>query len=453
MSVFFGGRKIEALSFGGRAISEAYYGAKLVYAARSSIKGFEAFFDTLDRDGYSYELDLPATKVVTTNVSSTTTNFHIHVLCGDDASIVVEQSSGGRKALDLRVSGGKVSVKSTGDRGKSNLSFSGDWPGGVHILSVSTDKEWYGYQMKVLVDGKEIASQSNGGGFTLSENLLSSGEVKTTLKGCLARQPLATRRLLSNSSSSVGWIVEAVKPGAVVWWTLPGKLPSLPGARMKGALYGGGSGGAGGATSISGKSGSGGTSVFTPELSIDDLKTLVVGSGGPGGGRGTLATEPGKEGDPSYITVAGKRVSSESNERFTPTIFGSKYSGSLPGAGGSGGDSSPRSKDDSSFDLFGKPGSPGKPGGLLLARTWDPSPPRHSLEDAPRDNAPLPPPPPSSGVFRGDFELDVLYRVGDTVKVSDQHASANGTYECLMEHTSNVYDYPWNSTRRWKKIS
>ncbi|MDK8889838.1 hypothetical protein QQA05_00215 [Corynebacterium macclintockiae] len=58
--------------------------------------------------------------------------------------------------------------------------------------------------------------------------------------------------------------------------------------------------------------------------------------------------------------------------------------------------------------------------------------------------------PPSN--FRGEFELDVLYKVGDTVRVSNQTPSAHGTYECTEEHTSSFYDYPWNSTRRWKKI-
>lgn len=55
--------------------------------------------------------------------------------------------------------------------------------------------------------------------------------------------------------------------------------------------------------------------------------------------------------------------------------------------------------------------------------------------------------------FRGEFELGVLYRVGDTVKVSGHlRTSDNGTYQALMEHVSNEYDYPWNSSWRWKKV-
>ena len=53
--------------------------------------------------------------------------------------------------------------------------------------------------------------------------------------------------------------------------------------------------------------------------------------------------------------------------------------------------------------------------------------------------------------FKGEFKLDVLYKVGDKVQFSDQSADFNGIYECIAEHTSSVYDYPWSS-RRWKKI-
>lgn len=56
------------------------------------------------------------------------------------------------------------------------------------------------------------------------------------------------------------------------------------------------------------------------------------------------------------------------------------------------------------------------------------------------------------GNFRGEFELGVLYRVGDLVQVSDEWEANNGIYQATMEHTSSVYDYPWNGTRRWKKI-
>ncbi|MGJ4094711.1 hypothetical protein [Corynebacterium macclintockiae] len=54
--------------------------------------------------------------------------------------------------------------------------------------------------------------------------------------------------------------------------------------------------------------------------------------------------------------------------------------------------------------------------------------------------------------FRGEFELGVLYKVGDTVKANSGVPDSSGTYECVEEHTSTFYDYPWNSPRRWKKI-
>lgn len=55
------------------------------------------------------------------------------------------------------------------------------------------------------------------------------------------------------------------------------------------------------------------------------------------------------------------------------------------------------------------------------------------------------------GNFRGEFQLGVLYRVGDLVKVSNQGAN-DGIYQATMEHTSSAYDYPWNSARRWEKV-
>lgn len=45
----------------------------------------------------------------------------------------------------------------------------------------------------------------------------------------------------------------------------------------------------------------------------------------------------------------------------------------------------------------------------------------------------------------------MLYKVGDIVQVSDQGRN-NGFYQVTMEHTSSFYDYPWNSTRRWRKV-
>lgn len=73
--------------------------------------------------------------------------------------------------------------------------------------------------------------------------------------------------------------------------------------------------------------------------------------------------------------------------------------------------------------------------------------PAPNADDTPPGAGNTPP-----GNPRGNFELDVLYKVGDTVTVRDQTPSINGTYECIEEHKSSFYDYPWNSARRWKKI-
>ncbi|WP_306593137.1 hypothetical protein [Corynebacterium striatum] len=53
---------------------------------------------------------------------------------------------------------------------------------------------------------------------------------------------------------------------------------------------------------------------------------------------------------------------------------------------------------------------------------------------------------------KGEFKLNVLYKRGDTVTVSDQQPRFNGVYECLETHTSSYYYYPWNG-RLWKKLA
>lgn len=364
MVVYFGGlKRAKEMYYGGHKIKEAWYGGKLVYTSHSPIKGFEAFFDTLDRDGYSFEIGLPETKIVTTEIKGTTRDFHIHALCGDDASIMIEQTGDGRKPLDLKVGGGKVTVKSTGDRGKNNLDFSGDWPGGTHILSVSASSHWYGYSMQVLVDGVSIGSQSNGGGFTLSENLFTPGEARTTLTGCSARQPLSTRSI---SSSRKRDIADAIQHG-VTWRVLTEPWSgsfAVPGGQLEAWIYSGGEGGRGGGTSYSGSSGAGGAGRYVGPVVDADLATLTPGEGGSGG-RGTGVSSSGdygSSGSASTIQLSdGRTIDSRGGSRPTPAVRGVKFPGSLPGGGGSGGNSS---------ENGGSSGSSGGKGGLVVARYW-----------------------------------------------------------------------------------
>ena len=363
MTVYFGDKKIKEMHWGGLKIREAWYEGQRIYTSHSPIKGFEAFVDLLDRDGYSFEIGLPETKTVTTEIKSTTRAFHIHALCGDDASILIEQTGDGRKPLDLKVGGGRVTVKSTGDRGRNNLNFSGDWPGGAHILSVATSSDWYGYSMQVLVDGVSIGSQSNGGAFALSENLLTPGEVRTTLTGCSARQPLSTSSI---SSSRQRDIADAIQHG-VTWWVLTeprsGEF-AVPGGQMEAWIYSGGDGGQGGGTSRAGSAGSSGAGRYVGPVVDADLATLTPGAGGSGG-KGSAAFSTGSygsSGSASTIQLSdGRTIDSRGEGRPTPTIRGVKFEGSLPGRGGEGG---------SQGDSRGEAGSSGGKGGLVVARYW-----------------------------------------------------------------------------------
>ena len=363
MSMHIDGKKVTAMYWGGQKIREAWYEGRMIYTARSPFGGREAFFDILDRDGYKFETELPDTKVVAGRSTSSHRNTHLHVVCGDEASVLIEQANDGRRALDLTVSGGRVTVKSTGDRGKKNLDFSGDWPGGEHVLSVSTSSDWYGYRMTVFVDGVEIATQSNGGALTLSENFITTGDIRTTLKGCSAIQPLYSSSI---SSSRQRGIAHAIQHG-VTWRVLTEPWSgtfAIPGGQLEAWIYSGGDGGQGGGTSRAGSAGSSGAGRYVGPVVDADLATLTPGAGGSGGkGSGAFSTGSyGSSGSASTIQLSdGRTIGSRGEGRPTPTIRGVKFEGSLPGRGGEGG---------SKGDNRGEAGSPGDKGGLVVARYW-----------------------------------------------------------------------------------
>ena len=363
MSMHIDGKKIAAMYWGGLKIREAWHEGRMIYTSRSPFGGREAFFDLLDRDGYKYEIELPDTKVNTGSSTSSHRNTHLHVVCGDEASVLIEQANDGRRALDLTVGGGRVTVKSTGDRGKKNLDFSGDWPGGEHVLSVSTSSDWYGYRMTVFVDGVEIATQSNGGALTLSENFITTGDIRTTLKGCSARQPLYSSSI---SSSRQRGIADAVQHG-VTWRVLTEPWSgtfAIPGGQLEAWIYSGGDGGQGGGTSRAGSAGSSGAGRYVGPVVDADLATLTPGAGGSGG-KGSSAYftgSYGSSGSASTIQLSdGRTIDSRGEGRPTPTIRGVKFEGSLPGRGGEGG---------SQGDSRGEAGSSGGKGGLVVARYW-----------------------------------------------------------------------------------
>ena len=367
MTVYFGDKKIKEMYWGGLKIREAWYGGRMIYTSRSPFGGREAFFDLLDRDGYKFETGLPDTKVDTGSYTSSHRNTHLHVVCGDEASVLIEQANDGRRALDLTVSGGRVTVKSTGDRGSNNLDFSGDWPGGEHVLSVSTSSDRNGYRMTVFVDGVEIATQSNGGVFTPSENFITTGDIRTTLKGCSARQPLYSSSI---SSSRQRDIADAVQHG-VTWRVLTEPWSgtfAIPGGQLEAWIYSGGDGGQGGGSSRAGSAGSSGAGRYVGPVVDADLATLTPGAGGLGG-KGSAAFSKGSygsSGSASTIQLSdGRTIDSRGEGRPTPTIRGVKFEGSLPGRGGEGG-----SKGGSKSDSRGKDGSSGGKGGLVVARYW-----------------------------------------------------------------------------------
>ena len=366
MTVYFGDKKIKEMYWGGLKIREAWYGGRMIYTSRSPFGGREAFFDLLDRDGYKFETGLPDTKVVAGRSTSSHRNTHLHVVCGDEASVLIEQANDGRRALDLTVSGGRVTVKSTGDRGRNNLDFSGDWPGGEHVLSVSTSSDRHGYRMTVFVDGVEIATQSNGGAFTPSENFITTGDIRTTLKGCSAIQPLYFNAL---SASRRANIRDAVQHG-VTWRVLTepwsGEF-AVPGGQMEAWIYSGGQGGQGsqaGSPPVAGEPGADGKGRYVGTVGVVDLAGFSPGRGGSGG-KGTSSFNPPGEGSPgeaSSIQLAdGRVIDSAGSDRPVPAVRGVRFSGSLPGSGGEGGEA---------IDSFGQPGSPGGKGGLVVARYW-----------------------------------------------------------------------------------
>lgn len=365
--VYFGGLKqAKEMYYRGRKIKEAWYGGKLVYTSHSPFGGREAFFDILDRDGYSFETGLPDTEVVAGRSTSSQRDTHLHVVCGDEASVLIEQVNDGRRALDLTVSGGRVTVKSTGDRGGKKLDFSGDWPGGEHVLSVSTSSDWRGYRMTVFVDGVDIASQSNGGALTLSENFITTGDIRTTLKGCSAIQPLYFSSISSNRQRDIAYAIQHGVTWRVLTEPWSGTF-AITGGQMEAWIYSGGQGGQGsqaGSDAVAGAPGADGAGRYVGTVEVVDLAGFSPGSGGSGG-RGTSAfTSPGKGslGEASSIQLAdGRVIDSAGPDRPVPAVRGARFSGSLPGSGGKGGKGS---------DTVGQSGSPGDKGGLVVARYW-----------------------------------------------------------------------------------
>lgn len=361
MPVYHQGRKVKEVWHQGRRVKEIWHMGKLVYTSRTPITGFEAALDQIDSVADVMSISEPnASKDFTVSGTRLT---QVHMLVEGSGSLTVKQDS--RTALHMSVSGSTINVVSNGDRGKNNLSFSAPWPGGKHIVTLSTDSDWYGYRLKLLVDGVQVETATNGGAFTLSENVFPLASATLTTENCLA-WAFGSSSALGNADSTVPWIANNLGAGVVSWRNVTAySRLRVPGGSVLAWAYSGGNGGSGGTSRSIGISGASGNGAQVPGFTLDMLPSLVVGAGGSGGSGGKYSSYSGGSGQPTTI---GEFSTATATTRPTPVAWGSTCPLSLPGKGGSGGASGTRDDDGKYTD--GSSGSRGAPGGLIIARRW-----------------------------------------------------------------------------------
>ena len=364
------GKSVSAVWYQGKQVKQVWFRGGLYYSSSTPYSGFEAALDQIDSRSDVFRL-LPRDGTEVLNVSSTTVNSHAHMLVEGDSSLVFTQA--GREALGIRVSGGTVSVVSNGDRGKGNLAFSAPWPGGKHLVSASTASDWYGYRLKLFIDGVQVETATNGGAFNLSENPFVSGDLTVSSEGCLFWSVHVGKSAVTNAVTRISWVADFVTPGTVSWRVHNRDTEfRVPGGLVQAWAYSGGDGGAGGdgGDGYNGADGASGKGSLVPDFSLSMLPSLVPGAGGGGGkggagGRGYSSGKPGQPGSPTTLTGF---TTATATTRPTPSAWGSTFNGVLPGEGGAGGR---RGGTDSSGDYYsGSDGSPGQPGGIVIARKW-----------------------------------------------------------------------------------
>lgn len=364
------GKSVSAVWYQGKQVKQVWFRGGLYYSSSTPYSGFEAALDQIDPRTDFFRL-LPEDGTEVLNVSSKTVNSHAHMLVEGESSLVFTQA--GREALGIRVSGGTVSVVSNGDRGKRNLALSAPWPGGKHLVSASTATDWYGYRLKLFIDGVEVATETNGGAFNLSENLFVSGDFTVSSEGCLFWSVRVGKSAVTNAATSIPFVADFLTPGSVSW-RVPDRGTDfrVPGGLVQAWAYSGGDGGAGGdgGNGPNGSAGASGKGSLVPDFSLSMLPSLVPGAGGNGGaggsgGRNYGFGKPGQTGSPTTLTGF---TTAAATTRPTPSAWGSTFNGVLPGKGGAGGRSG--GKDSDGEYRSGSRGIDGSPGGIVIARKW-----------------------------------------------------------------------------------
>lgn len=367
------GKSVSAVWYQGKQVKQAWFRGELYYSSSTPYSGFEAVLDQLDARGGVFRLLPPDDTEVFPN-GFTTRDSHAHMLVEGDSSLTIVQA--GREVLSLRVEGGTLSVASNGDRGRLNLAFSAPWPGGRHIVSTSTMVDWYGYRLKLFIDGVQVETATNGGAFNLSENLFVSGDFTVSSEGCLFWSVHVGEHAVDNAVTRIPFVADFVAPGSVSWRVADrGTDFRVPGGLVQAWAYSGGDGGDGGDNGhrdgSSGSPGSNGNGAQVPGFTLGMLPSLVIGAGGAGGVGGTShwsqlrKGEPGAPGQPTTLT---NFTTATATTRPTPYAWGSRYLEVLPGVGGSGGR---QGSEDSDGDYRkGIPGGAGRPGGIIIARKW-----------------------------------------------------------------------------------
>ena len=291
------GKKIKEVHLDGKKIKYAYLGSQLVYTAISKLKGFEAALDQMDF-WHPYVTVFPPASVNQSVTAGSETS--LHALIDKTGSVTVTQA--GRIALSVSVSGGTVSVVSNGDRGQTNINFTGSYPGGKHLVSLSSYRDFSGYRLKLLIDGQEVNSATNGGAFVASENVLITATATISVSGSVYAHCLdGNQASLRSANTSAPWITETLTPGYVSW-TYRVSPPNVPEGDTEAWLIQGGQGGQGGGTSRDGAAGSLGSALRYGKLANLALVTGVsAGSGGYGGSGSTNSR--GSDGKPGTHTT------------------------------------------------------------------------------------------------------------------------------------------------------
>lgn len=364
---------------GGTQLSSAYVGGQKVWPGRDpAFAGWEAMFDMFHDgvDGAVIGVNrMSGSKKITV---STPQSVHAHisaVFSGTRGHVVLTQN--GREAIYVGVAGSTITLRTTGDRGKYPIEFTAPYPTGIgtsqfHLVQVSTYQDWYGYRVKLLIDGDQVETATNGGAFNLSEKLTPGSTAELLVSGSVTAFGWKSRALVTNEQTSSALTKDRMKPGFVCWATYQSDGPvnsAIPAAEAQAWLVSGGQGGQGGSRYSSGGSGAYGVSVKLPWWA--EGHTLSVGAGGSGGAP-VNTPGSGQGGKVGAVSTYGEYSTAGSTVRETEfSAWGSSIKNPL-GYGGSGGSAEKTSwdSDDNRVTTPATAGTSGGSGGLVVARRW-----------------------------------------------------------------------------------